>query len=156
MSAVDMEFERWFALQNQTIGKRMARAAWEYQQVRIVIMKSLLEEKEFTDAMYKEMAKRHGEMAAELANYKIEQEKAMDWISIETQLPAADQPIYAEINYMGKFSVVSGVRSSDEPRVVLYDFYSGTGGSVIRRWKPRELPNLPDAHPWTGIENKGL
>jgi hypothetical protein len=44
MTPDEKEFERWFALQNQTIGKRMARAAWEYQQVRIVMLRADIEE----------------------------------------------------------------------------------------------------------------
>ncbi len=41
---IDREFERWWSLQKQTIGKVAARAAWDYQQVRITVLKATIEE----------------------------------------------------------------------------------------------------------------
>ena len=79
-----------------------------------------------------------------------------DWISCEDRLPEARQPITARIIYQGETQEVKGCRSPTEPTIVLFDFYSGTGGERITEWKPRELPMKPDAHPWTGIENEGL
>lgn len=78
------------------------------------------------------------------------------WFDIENNLPEPGQPITARVVYAGKLAEVPGCRSKDEPNVVLYDFYSGTGAGIIVEWKPRELPNKEDAHPWTGIENRGL
>lgn len=79
-----------------------------------------------------------------------------DWISIKDKIPEPKQPISARILYMGKIEQVEGCRSPVEPTVVLFDFYSGTGGDVIKEWKPRELPMKKDAHPYTSIQNKGL
>ena len=70
--------------------------------------------------------------------------------------PEPGQPIKATIEYMGKLTTVNGCRSDKEPHIVLFDFYSGTGWGEIIDWEPRELPNNPDAHPWTGIENRGI
>jgi len=72
------------------------------------------------------------------------------------ELPTPGQPITAEILYMDEIVTVIGCHSEDEPGIVLFDFYSGTGAGTILSWEPRELPNKPDAHPWTGIENRGL
>lgn len=83
-------------------------------------------------------------------------ELATVWFSIEDANPEPGQPIMAAIEYMGRKQTVPGCRSKDEPHVVLYDFYSGTGASIIIEWQPRELPNKDDAHPWQGIENKGI
>ena len=78
------------------------------------------------------------------------------WIDIEDKLPEAKQPISARIVYMGKIEQVEGCRSPHEPTVVLFDFYSGTGGEAIKEWKPRNLPMKKDAHPYTSIQNKGM
>jgi len=80
----------------------------------------------------------------------------MNWIKIDDQLPDPKQPIRAKFEYQGKIQECNGCRSGHEEKVVLFDFYSGTGAGTIIEWQPRELPNKPDAHPWTGIENKGF
>jgi len=77
-------------------------------------------------------------------------------IDINIMLPEPKQPITAIIEYQGKEQRVHGCRSENEERVVIFDFYSGCAGGTIIEWEPRELPNKPDAHPWTGIENKGI
>lgn len=78
-----------------------------------------------------------------------------NWINIEDQLPDPNQPITATIKYQNQISEVHGVRSSHEEQVVIFDFYSGSAAETIIQWKPRIPPNNPNAHPWTGIENRG-
>ena len=79
-----------------------------------------------------------------------------EWIKIEDKIPAPSQPIYAKILYLNKISEVKGCRSKQNEEVILYDFYSGLGCETIIEWKPRTLPNKLDAHPWSGIENRGI
>ena len=78
------------------------------------------------------------------------------WIDINDKIPEPKQPIRARFFYQGQIEEINGARSDTEEKVVLFDFYSGTGAGTIVEWKPRELPNKADAHPWTGIENRGL
>ena len=77
------------------------------------------------------------------------------WIDIEDKVPDPGQPITAVFLYQGKEQEVGGKRDDREDRIVLFDFYSGTGTGTILRWKPRVPPNKPDAHPWVGIYNRG-
>ena len=79
-----------------------------------------------------------------------------EFINIHNYCPTSLQPITARINYQDKVQTVKGARSGHEPMVVLFDNYSGTGAGTIIEWRPRTLPNRNDAHPYTGIENRGL
>jgi len=70
--------------------------------------------------------------------------------------PNPGQPIRAKILYMGKEAWVNGCRDTKAENTVIFDFWSGTGAGTILEWEPRELPNKPDAHPYTQIENRDI